>query len=235
MDRDYIKKQFKQFEIELSDVQADQFNRYYEMLIDWNSRMNLTAITEYEDVVTKHFIDSVSIIKVHDITNESIIDIGTGAGFPGIPIKILFPDTNVTLLDSLQKRVGFLNEVIRELDLVNIEAVHGRAEDFGRDKKYREQFDICVSRAVANLSSLSEFCIPFVKKGGLFISYKSEKADDEIKESGNAIPKLGGKISNILKFEMNNNSRTLIVVTKENSTSEFFPRKAGVPIKKPLK
>lgn len=235
MDREYIIKQFKEFGIELNEIQADQFNKYYELLIDWNSRMNLTAITEYEDVITKHFIDSASIVKVCDITNQSIIDIGTGAGFPGIPIKILFPDTTVTLLDSLQKRVGFLNEVIKELGLTNIKAVHGRAEDFGRNREYREQYDVCVSRAVANLSTLSEFCIPFVKVGGFFISYKSEKAADEINESGDAIPKLGGSISNILRFEMGENSRTLIVIAKSNSTSEFFPRKAGVPLKKPLR
>lgn len=235
MNKDYLVKEFNNVGIELSDKQMEQFMKYYELLVDWNSRMNLTAITEFEDVVTKHFIDSASIVKVCDIDNQSIIDVGTGAGFPGVPIKILFSDTNVTLLDSLQKRVGFLNEVIKELGLDNICAVHGRAEDFARDKMYREQYDICVSRAVANLSTLSEFCIPFVKVGGSFVSYKSEKADEEIKESGEAIPKLGGKIENILKFDMKDNSRTLIVVSKENSTSDFFPRKAGVPLKKPLR
>ena len=166
-------RDLKEYQIEISEKQTEQFLTYYELLTEWNSFMNLTAITEFNEVMKKHFIDSLSLIRaVPDINVKaySLIDVGTGAGFPGIPLKIMFPSLKVVLLDSLNKRISFLNEVINKLGLTDIEAFHGRAEDFAKQKEYREHFDICVSRAVANLSTLSEYCLPFVKKGGFFIS-----------------------------------------------------------------
>lgn len=225
----------KSFGLDITDTQLEQFDKYYELLVEWNKKFNLTSITEYDEVLLKHFLDSVSIVKTDILCKPmSIIDIGTGAGFPGIPIKIMFPDTKVVLLDSLQKRVTFLNEVISSLSLDDITAIHGRAEDFGKDKLYREQFDICVSRAVANLSSLSEFCIPFVKKNGYFISYKSEKASEELQVANHAIDVLGGGNIETICFDIEGNNRTLIKIEKIKNTPSQYPRKAGTPIKKPL-
>lgn len=197
---DIMDNKTKKMSIQLNKEQSIQFQKYYELLIEWNKVMNLTAITEYEEVVDKHFIDSLSIEKAVDLNIiEKVIDVGTGAGFPGIPLKIVYPHLKITLLDSLNKRINFLNEVISKLKLENIEAIHGRAEDIAKDKKYREQYDISVSRAVANLSTLSEYSLPFVKVGGLFISYKAEKADEEIKKAEKAVSVLGGKIEKIIK------------------------------------
>ncbi len=229
----------KEFDIQLSEVQKRQFIQYYDLLIEWNSFMNLTAITEPEDVLKKHFLDSVSIIKA--ITNLpelswNLIDIGTGAGFPGIPIKILFPNLNITLLDSLNKRVNFLNEVITKLKLENIVAIHGRAEDYAVQGKLRETFNLSVSRAVANLSTLSEYCLPFVKNGGYFISYKSDKASDELDNARKAIKLLGGAYKSQIEFKLPNSDiyRNLIVIEKEKNTPKEYPRKSGLPSKKPL-
>ena len=228
--------------IEISDDQINCFEKYYELLIEKNKVMNLTAITDKEDVIVKHFIDSIALIpylfdKGINTNNElKIIDIGTGAGFPGLPLKIMMPDVKFTLLDSLNKRVSFLNEVIDELKLKDIEALHGRAEDYASDNKYREKYDICVSRAVANLSTLSEYCIPFVKEDGYFISYKAGESEEEINNSKNAIKILGGKINKVEEFVLpgTDASRVFVFIRKQELTDKKYPRKAGVPAKKPL-
>ena len=221
----------------LNEFQLKQFMRYYALLVEWNSFMNLTAITEYDEVCTKHFLDSLSLCKALDCTRElTVIDVGTGAGFPGIPLKIAFPNLSITLLDSLGKRVNFLKEVIGALGLEGIEAIHGRAEDYAKPNMLREQFDVCVSRAVANLSSLSEYCIPYVKVGGLFISYKSEKLAEEKAAAEHAVSLLGGEFLEQVEFFLPNSDiyRNLVVIKKGKCTPKKYPRKAGVQTKEPL-
>lgn len=221
--------------ISFTDEQLNQFRVYYEMLVEKNKVMNLTGITEWDEVLEKHFLDSVSLIRAIDLNQElSVMDMGTGAGFPGIPLKIAFPKLKVTLADSLNKRVLFLQEVIDALGLEGIEAIHGRAEDLARDKKYREQYDLSVSRAVANLSTLSEYCLPFVKLGGQFISYKSGEIEDEVLSSKSAVFLLGGKIKDTVKFELGESGRSFIIIDKVKGTPKTYPRKAGTPSKKPL-
>lgn len=234
---DNLKNKLNQLSIEYSENQIEKLLKYYEMLIEKNKVMNLTAITEFDEVVEKHFIDSLSIVRVIDMEKvHSIIDIGTGAGFPGIPVKIMFPHIKVTLVDSLNKRVNFLNEVIENLELRDIEAYHGRAEDYGRDKKFREKYDLCVSRAVANLASLSEYCMPFVKHDGYFISYKAGECEDEIDNSKNAIKILSGKIEKVEKFSLPDSeiSRSFIKIKKIKNLSNKYPRKSGIPSRNPL-
>ena len=221
--------------ISLSEEQISQFITYYEMLVDKNKVMNLTAITEFEEVIEKHFLDSISLCQVYDLNKKvKILDLGTGAGFPGIPIKIAFPEVNVVLADSLNKRILFLDEVIDALKLEKVETVHARAEELGRDKNYREQFDLVVSRAVANLSSLGEYCLPFVKQGGQFISYKSGDVEEEVENAKNAIFLLGGKKKNIYHFEISENQRSFVIIDKVKGTPKTYPRKAGTPTKTPL-
>ena len=234
---DFFYKDLEQLPVSLSEKQISQFMKYYELLIEWNKVMNLTAITDFDEVCKKHFVDSLSLVKAYDLSSvKTLIDIGTGAGFPGIPLKIAFPDLKVTLLDSLNKRINFLNAVIDELELKNIDAVHGRAEDYAGKGKLREQYDVCVSRAVANLSTLCEYCIPFVKVGGHFISYKSEKIADEIVAAKKAISILGGKLENQVEFMIPNSDiyRNLVVIYKNKRTPASYPRKAGVPSKNPI-
>lgn len=244
---DFFYRDLEQLHIQLSKEQSDQFVLYYELLIKWNSFMNLTAITDFEEVFKKHFVDSLSLIKaekkISDILDKDIkkdeitlIDIGTGAGFPGIPLKIVFPNLKITLLDSLNKRVNFLNEVIDQLKLDHICAVHGRAEDLAKNKEYRNYFDICVSRAVANMSTLSEYCLPFVKTGGLFIPYKSEKIADELANANNALSILGGKVNDQIDYTLPESDyyRNLVIIQKEKDTPKKYPRKAGLPSKEPL-
>lgn len=223
----------------LSERQMEQFYQYYEMLVEWNQVMNLTAITEMTEVVTKHFVDSLSLKKaVSDLEDKpwKIMDVGTGAGFPGIPLKIAFPQLEITLLDSLNKRIRFLDAVIEKLELKRIKAVHGRAEDYGRDGKYREQYDLCVSRAVANLSTLSEYCLPFVKTRGYFIPYKSGKVEEELAAASGAVKKLGSEVERTEDFLLpNGDERTLVVIRKNKVLEKRYPRKAGLPGKDPLK
>ncbi len=234
-----FQKDLEEFEIYLNEEQARQFLNYYDLLKEWNSFMNLTAITEFHEVLKKHFVDSLSLIKaIPDLAEKSysVIDVGTGAGFPGIPLKIVFPNLKVTLLDSLNKRIKFLNEAVRELKLEDVVLIHGRAEDFSKPEKKRESFDLCVSRAVANLSTLSEYCIPFVKKGGYFISYKSERLSEEFDSAKKAIQVLGGKYERQVEFNLPDSDiyRNLVVIKKEKSTPLKYPRKAGLPSKEPI-
>lgn len=227
----------KEIGLSLTDNQYRQFDQYYELLVEWNKVMNLTGITEYEEVNEKHFLDSLSIVKCCDLTKiASLIDVGTGAGFPGIPLKIAFPEMKVVLLDSLNKRIRFLDEVIEKLKLTDIETIHGRAEDFAKKAEYREQFDLCVSRAVANLSTLSEYCLPYVKTGGYFVSYKSGEVDDEARKAENAVKILGGTIEDVEKFKLQGTEigRSFIKIRKMKNTARKYPRKAGLPAKEPL-
>lgn len=235
---DQFKEDLNELDIYLGENQFDQFMQYYEILIEWNSFMNLTAITDFNDVLKKHFIDSLSLVKVAFLKKEiSIIDVGTGAGFPGIPLKIAFPDLDIVLLDSLKKRIHFLEEVINQLGLKNISAIHGRAEDYAKENGGREKFDLCVSRAVANLSTLSEYCIPFVKKKGKFICYKSEKLTDELFNAKKAISILGGKVEKQVDFFLPSSKiyRNFLVIDKVKETPPKFPRKAGLPSKEPIR
>lgn len=230
-------KDLEKLNVHLSEKQIEQFLTYYEMLVKKNQFVNLTAITEYEDVMKKHFVDSISLIKAYDVKKQTtVIDVGTGAGFPGLALKIAYPELKMTLLDSLNKRIQFLDDVMKELKLTDIKTIHGRAEDFARPDKLREKFDLCVSRAVANLSTLSEYCLPFVKENGCFISYKSEKVTEEIEAAGKAITLLGGKVEKQIEFILPDSDiyRNLLVIRKVASTPAKYPRKAGLPSKEPL-
>lgn len=231
-----FEESLSELHINLTDQQKQQFVDYYELLVEKNKVMNLTAITDFKDVIIKHFIDSLSISKVYMLQQDKILDLGTGAGFPGIPIKIVYPETDITLLDSLNKRLVFLNEVFQKLDLKTISTIHGRAEDYGNNLEYRERYDICVSRAVARMSSLAELCLPFVKQGGYFISYKSGEIEEELNQSKKAFQILGGKLDKIEAFHLPGTDiqRSLVILKKESKTPKNYPRNAGKPVKDPL-
>ncbi len=236
---DSFRMDLLKFNIVLDDKKLDCFLKYYELLIEWNSFMNLTSITDFSEVMKKHFIDSISLVNaVPYLLKDSyqIIDVGSGAGFPGIPLKIIFPQLKVTLIDSLNKRIRFLNEVSNSLGLENMTIIHGRAEDLARPGKLREKYDFCISRAVSNLATLSEYCIPFVRKNGFFISYKSEQISEEYENAKNVIHILGGKLENQIHFFLPNSDigRNLIVIKKIKPTPLKYPRKAGIPSKEPI-
>lgn len=221
--------------IELTEIQVKQFYNYMNLLIEWNKKINLTAIIEPEEIILKHFVDSLTISKYIPLGTR-LIDVGTGAGFPGIPLKIVRQDIDITLLDSLQKRINFLNIVIDELKLEKIIAIHSRVEDFGKNKEYREKYDISTSRAVANLSTLSEYLLPLVKVGGKIISMKGSLIEDELENSKNAIKILGGQLEKVDEFELPDTDikRNVVLISKIKDTPNKYPRKAGEPSKKPL-
>lgn len=224
--------------ISLSEEQMNQFLQYYELLIEKNKVMNLTAITEFDEVVEKHFLDSLAIVKVMDISKVSkVMDIGSGAGFPGMPLKIAFPHLKITMVDSVNKKVNFINECIDKIGLHNVEAVHGRVEDLGHDGRYRESADLVVSRAVAALVSLAEYCLPFVRVGGDFVSYKSVKVDEELAEGKKAITVLGGKVKKNIRFQLTGTEleRSFLLIHKEKPCGKKYPRKAGTPTKTPIR
>lgn len=240
-----MKKEVEELAIDLNDRQLEQFYTYYKMLIETNKVMNLTSITEEKEVVTKHFSDSLSLVRAFGGADEfkrylegekTLIDVGTGAGFPGIPLKIAFPEMKVTLLDSLNKRVKFLQGVCDKLGLEYMKCIHGRAEDTGRKVEHRENYNLCVSRAVANLSTLSEYCMPFIKVDGLFISYKSGEIEAELEQAKKAIDMLGGTIVGLKKFILpgSDAARSLVIIKKSRILSKKYPRKAGIPAKEPL-
>ena len=225
----------KKIDIELCDQDIEKFYNYMNLLLEWNEKINLTAITEVDDIILKHFIDSITVLKYIN-KNEKIVDVGTGAGFPGIPIAILKPNCEITLLDSLNKRILFLQAVIRNINLKNTITIHSRAEDFGQDTKIREKYDISISRAVANLATLVEYLLPLVKIGGKCICMKGANADEEIQNAKFAIKELGGKIINVEKLNLPDSDieRTIVIIEKIKNTPAKYPRKAGIPTKQPL-
>lgn len=223
--------------ITLDEIQKKQFTDFYEYLVEKNKVMNLTGITEFQEVLVKHFLDSLACVKAIDMSRiKRIMDIGTGAGFPGVPLKIAFPHLEACLLDSLKKRVNFLEETFQMLKLENITAIHGRAEEYAKNKQYRETYDLCVSRAVSNLATLSEYCLPYVKTGGYFISYKSGTVQEEVEQAQKAVKILGGKIQDVVYFQLPDSEiqRSLVVIEKIKATPGRYPRKAGTPLKEPL-
>lgn len=224
--------------LDLTEKQYNQFIKYMHLIQEWNEKINLTAITDDDDVIKKHFIDCIKIFKCESISEaQNLIDVGTGAGFPGIPIAIMKPETNVTLLDSLNKRITFLNTVISQLDLKNVTTIHSRAEDGARRKDLREKFDIATSRAVANMAVLSEYCLPYVKVGGSLIALKGPAVEQELNEGENAVRILGGNMKNIIQvtIEETDLKHNIVEVSKINTTPKVYPRKAGSISKKPIK
>lgn len=234
---DILKEGAEELGLFLNDKQIDQFLKYKDLLINWNQKINLTAITEDQEIMIKHFLDSISCIILPYIKdNHKVIDVGTGAGFPGIPINIYYPNVSLTLLDSLNKRISFLQEVCTNIELENVTFEHGRAEDFGQDKEFREKYDIAVARAVAPLNTLCEYCLPFVKVGGYFICQKGPNIDEEMNDAKKAIEILGGKFieKKDVKLPFCDITHNIVVIEKIENTLTKYPRKAGKPNKKPL-
>ena len=221
--------------IELNDRQIAQFNQYYELLTEKNKVMNLTAITGYNDVVKKHFIDSMMISRIVDMRKiTTLCDIGTGAGFPGIPLKIVYPHLRLSLVDSVGKRVNFLSEVVEKIGLENVETIHSRTEDLAHNPKYREKYDLVTARAVASMNVLSEYCIPYAKIGGYFAAYKSGNIEEELNNARNAVNTLGGTIEKTDMFDLYGMGRSIVLIRKVKGTPKVYPRKAGTPSKNPL-
>lgn len=228
---------FDQLGVEYDDQLIDKFKRYMEGVLLWNEKVNLTAIKDRQEFIKKHFVDSILAFKLEEMrSGERIIDVGTGGGFPGIPLALIFPEKEFVLMDSLQKRLKIIEQLCGEIGIKNVKTLHGRAEDLGRDKNHRHKYDVCVSRAVANLSTLCEFCLPFVKMGGYFLSYKGTKADQEVAQANSAIFLLGGKLKREEEIKLDNYdlSHRILIIEKVQNTSDKYPRKAGVPAKKPL-
>lgn len=224
--------------LELNDIQINQFDIYFQMLVEWNDKINLTALTNKEDVYLKHFYDSITATFYYDFTKElHICDVGAGAGFPSIPIKICFPHLKVTIIDSLNKRIGFLNQLATELEIDQVHFHHGRAEDFGSNPRFREKFDVVMARAVARMSVLSELCLPFSKKNGVFIAMKGAQANEELVDSKKAIKVLGGEVNEINTFTLprEDSERSIITINKKLQTPKKYPRKAGTPNRNPIK
>ncbi|WP_173443107.1 16S rRNA (guanine(527)-N(7))-methyltransferase RsmG [Selenomonas ruminantium] len=237
MFKEELTKAAAEYGISLSDTQMEQYNRYFELLVEWNENINLTAITEPKEVAIKHMIDSITAYDENLFKDgTTVIDVGTGAGFPGLPLKIFCPEIKLTLMDSLNKRIKFLQTVVEELGLKDVECVHARAEEGARNKKYRESFDIAVSRAVARLPILCEYCLPFVKKGGHFIALKGMQYNDEADEAAKAIKVMGGSKTEIrpVKLPELDDKRAVITITKTMPTPKAYPRKAGTPTKNPI-
>ena len=234
--KEKLKEISKEINIDLNEEQLDKFKKYMDLLLEWNEKINLTAITEEDEVILKHFVDSMTVLKYID-NGASIVDVGTGAGFPGIPVSIAKDSVNVILVDSLNKRINFLQEVISQIDLKNIKAIHSRAEEFGQNKEHREKYDISVSRAVANLSVLVEYLLPLVKVGGKCICMKGSEVEEELTNAKFAIKELGGKVEVVDEFCLPGTDikRNIIVIRKEKETPKKYPRKSGTPSKQPLK
>lgn len=232
-----LENAFEQLNISIGSETVFKFEKYMKLILEWNEKVNLTAITDEDDFIKKHFIDSILCVGFDEIKNaDTVIDVGTGAGFPGVPLALVFPDKQFLLIDSLGKRIKILYEILETLEISNVTLIHTRAEDLAHKKEYREKFDICFSRAVANLATLAEYCLPFVNIGGAFISYKGPDAGEELKEAGNAIKLLGGEAEDIRKiniegFDLDHN---IIIVKKKRNTPVKYPRKAGTPTKEPL-
>ena len=239
MNYEQFQKELKKLHIELTEKQQNQFEQYYQMLISWNEKMNLTAITDKEEVYLKHFYDSLTAaqaIPYEQAQSFTLCDVGAGAGFPCIPLKIAFPELKLTIVDSLNKRVQFLKELVQSLQLEDVQVYHDRAENFGQNPSYREKFDIVTARAVARMSVLSEFCLPLVKLGGYFIALKGAQGKEELEEGKKAIKVMGGKTDRIFSFllPIENSERTIIRIKKTNKTPKKYPRKPGIPAKNPL-